>query len=130
MGGKENGSEVVRAFEACLNDPQWQANPGPKDPYGFHHPVDYRVWLQEAGLIPDAVDLVEKDMIHASADALVGYLRTAWLPYTERVSEDRRQSFTEEVVTVYLRDSPVDHLGRAHVRMVRLQVLAHKARFS
>lgn len=126
MGGKGNGEEVAGAFDACLTDPAWQASGSFESPYGFYHPDEYRNWLIEAGTVPDAVDLLEKDMVHASRSAFTGWLRTAWLPYCERVAADRRGALLEAVTDRYLADYPCDAEGKVHVRMMRLQVLAHK----
>jgi trans-aconitate methyltransferase len=122
MGGKGNGADVIRAFDACLGE----ANRPSAIPYGFHDAREYRVWLQEAGLTPDFVELIGKDMVHASREAFAGWLRTAWLPYTARVPEERRDDLLESVTGCYLHDIPPDSDGRVHVRMIRLQVLAHK----
>jgi trans-aconitate methyltransferase len=126
MGGKGNGADVVRAFDVCLAEAKWQAAQPSAIPYGFHDAADYCIWLQEAGLQPDSVELIEKDMIHASREAFTGWLRTAWLPYTTRVPDDRRNDLLESVTDCYIRDIPPDGEGRVHVRMIRLQVLAHK----
>jgi trans-aconitate methyltransferase len=127
MGGKGNGSRVISAFDYCLRQPTWQADLKDFDfPYGFYHPVEYRKWLLSAGLHPDAVELIEKDMIHSSREAFTGWLRTSWLPYCERVAGPRREDFLEAVTDRYLDQHPCDATGQVHVSMMRLQVLAHK----
>jgi trans-aconitate 2-methyltransferase len=104
MGGKGNGNEVVAALEDCLADAKWQAEWRPREShYGFHGPEEYRQWLQAAGLEADSVELIEKDMVHES-----------------------REEFPEAVTRRYLSEYPLDPRGQVHVRMIRLQVLAHK----
>ena len=131
MGGKGNGSDVIRALDRCLADPKWRGSPhSPNIPYGFHDCAEYRVWLVESGLIPDSVELIEKDMIHPTREAFTGWLRTAWLPYGERVPIELRDGFLEAATDEYLRLHPRDPQGQVHVKMMRLQVLAHKASLS
>ncbi|MBS1852975.1 MAG: methyltransferase domain-containing protein [Acidobacteria bacterium] len=127
MGGEGNGVDVVRAFEIRTSSPKWcGVAKAPADPYGFWGVAPYRAWLQEAGLVADAVELIEKDMLHAGRAAFTGWLRTAWHPYVSAVPEPRQEEFLEEVTNEYLRTHPPDAAGVIHVRMVRLQVLAHK----
>ena len=126
MGGKGNGADVIRALDGCLRDARWQGTPPAEIPYGFHHPGDYRAWLETAGLMPDSVDLIEKDMVHPDLASFLGWLRTAWLPYTTRVPADLRDQFLQAVTESYAATNPPDAEGQVHVGMVRLQVLAHK----
>lgn len=127
MGGKGNGAGVIRAFDDCIREFPWKLSPKNFEfPYGFHAPEEYREWMKESGLAPDSVELIEKDMVHQSRDVFKGWLRTAWLPYVERVSAETRGEFLEAVTTRYLEKNPADQQGQVHVQMIRLQVLAHK----
>jgi hypothetical protein len=82
--------------------------------------------LHEAGLVADAVELIEKDMVHADREAFTGWLRTAWHPYVFAVPADRQPEFQEDATDEYFRHHPPDANRAVHVRMMRLQVLAHK----
>lgn len=124
MGGKGNGDEVTAAVNECLA--KWQVGEPSEIPFGFYDDIQYRRWLKEAGLRADSVELIEKDMVHANADAFTGWLRTAWQPYTTRVPEDRRGPFLNAVTERYLATHPTDTQGRVHVDMTRLQVVARK----
>jgi len=126
MGGKGNGADVTRALDKCLSDAKWGARPASEIPYGFYDVDQYHVWLQDAGLRPDSVELIEKDMVHPDVAAFTGWLRTAWLPYTTRVQADRRDQFLQETTDCYLAAHPADAQGEVHVRMMRLQVMARK----
>jgi trans-aconitate 2-methyltransferase len=128
MGGRGNGAEAVRAFDDVCRDPTWQPwYEGFESTYGFHGDDDYRLWLREAGLTADRVELIEKDMVHADREAFLGWLRTAWHPYTSPVPADRRAALIDAVVDRYLDQHPPDAEGRVHVLMIRLQVEAHRA---
>lgn len=128
MGGHGNGTEVIAAVEACAAMPRWApAFHRFESTYGFHGPQDYRIWLAEAGLSPQQVELIAKDMVHPDATAFAGWLRTAWHPYTAPLPEADRDDFIADVTQHYLAEHPADADGQVHVRMVRLQVAATKA---
>lgn len=125
MGGTGNGRDIYAAFDVVAARPAWQPYfTGFAFPYYFHGPEPYERWLIEAGLKPVRVELIPKDMVHEGATGLVAWLRTAWLPYVERVPADRRAAWLDEVVRTYLAAHPLDAEGRAHVAMVRLEVEA------
>ena len=79
------------------------------------------------GLLDVRVELVEKDMQHRGRTGLAGWLRTAWLPYVNRVPAASREIFITEVVDRYVQDYPPDERGVVHVPMVRLEVEAVKS---
>ena len=54
-------------------------------------------------------------------------MRTTWLPYTQRIPEEKRELFIEEISKRYLEHSPADLKGNIHVAMVRIEVEAEKA---
>jgi len=95
-------------------------------PYMFCSPEQYRRWLPGAGLEARRVELIEKDMRQEGEAGLAGWVRTTWLPYTERVPEKERERFIEQLVHRYLERFPEDRGGLVHVRMVRLEVEAVK----
>jgi trans-aconitate methyltransferase len=53
-------------------------------------------------------------------------LRTAWLPYVQRVPADLREEFIAAVAERYTTRHPLDADGKVHVRMVRLEIAAVK----
>ncbi|CAL1239692.1 class I SAM-dependent methyltransferase [Candidatus Methylocalor cossyra] len=128
MGGRGNAAALLAAFEAVAGAAEWQQDflEGFELPFGFHDVDDYRRWLEGAGLRPGRVQRVDKDMVHADRTAFLGWLRTAWHPYSARVAAERRGRFLEAVVDRYLSAYPPDRAGQIHVTMVRLQVEAYK----
>lgn len=127
MGGRGNAAGVQAAVDELAREPEWAplfAGMGPV--YGFHGPEEYRGWLAEAGLAPRRVELAPKDMVHDGPAGLAGWFRTTWLPYTQRVPEERREAYIAAVVARYLAVNPVDSEGRTHVGMVRLEVEAER----
>jgi trans-aconitate 2-methyltransferase len=124
-GGAGNADEVVKLLGELIVQPHWR--PFFRDfrfPYYFHSADDYRRWLPESGLVATRVELIERDMVHAGAAGLAGWVRTTWMPYTQRVPEVGRPAFVESIVAGYLRDHPADDQGHIHVPMVRLEVEA------
>lgn len=128
MGGKGNANELLQVIEEVINQPSWQ--PYFKDfsfPYYFYGKEEYKNWLDESALKIERIELIEKDMQHESCDALLGWIRTAWMPYTNRVAEKQRNEFIDDIMKTYLGYYPADDTGRTHVNMVRLEVAAMKA---
>lgn len=126
-GGAGNGTEVFAAAERLIGSPAWRSSFGGfRFPYYFYSTEHYQRWLPAAGLRPTRLELVERDMVHDGAAGMAGWVRTTWMPYTNRVPETRREAFVEEIVGAYLDEHPVDAAGRVHVRMIRLEVEAVK----
>lgn len=127
MGGLGNASEIIRSADDVMRRPRWRDHfNGFVPTYAFYGPDDYEGWLAEAGFSPVRLELIPKDMTHQGAAGLAGWIRTTWLPYTERVPDVERPTFISEVVARYLEDHPADEAGQTHVGMVRLEVEAVK----
>jgi len=124
-GGLGNADDFFDAVRAEMRTPAWRGffrKMGRH--YFFHSPEKYSTWLPQAGFRADLVRLVEKDTAHPGREGLTAWMRTTWLPYTQRVPEARREEFIHRVVDRYLTMHPPDAAGRAHVRMVRLEIEA------
>ena len=125
MGGRGNASNVVQVLGDMFSREEW--NRYFTDftlPYGFYGPGEYREWLQEAGLTPTRVELVPKDMVHQGREGLAGWIRTTWLPFTQRIPEEMRDQFIDELVNEYVQIHPPDEKGLVHVNAIRLEVEA------
>jgi trans-aconitate 2-methyltransferase len=128
MGGRGNGEEIFQvAFELIRANPWRDFFEGFQFPWGFYGPEDYRPWCAEAGISIARLALVPKDMAQKGAEGLAGWVRTTWMPFTERLPEERREQFISEVVRRYLEGHPLDARGNATVRMVRLEIEATAA---
>jgi trans-aconitate methyltransferase len=66
-------------------------------------------------------------MTHPGKEGLAGWIRTTWMPFTQHVSESKRDNFITHFVETYLERVPLDQSGLPHVRMVRLEVSALKS---
>ncbi len=89
-------------------------------------PIQAGLMAESIELMAESIGLIPKDMTHQNPEALAGWVRTTWLPYTQRVPEGQRQAFVDELMARYLGAHPPDGEGRTHVRMVRLEVRGHK----
>ena len=96
-------------------------------PYFFYRPADYEKWLPKFGFKIQQLRLAPKDATYRGADGFAAWLRTTWIPYVQRVPEGEREEFIAAVTQRYVARHPVDHEGKAHVRMVRLEIEAEKA---
>jgi trans-aconitate 2-methyltransferase len=125
MGGKGNAHDILEVLDDMLREAPWRKFFSDfKFPYGFYAPEEYEVWLREAKLKPERVELLPKDMRLQGKEGLAGWIRTTWLPYTERLPAELKDRFIEEIVNAYLEEHHVDGAGAVHVRMVRLEVEA------
>lgn len=126
-GGQGNAEQILGAvFEVAKRD-RWRPYFTPLiNPYFFRSPEEYRPWLAVAGLQVERLELVPKDMTHPGKTGLAGWLRTTWMPFTERVPVAKREQFITDVVDTYVTQFPLDAQGQVHVPMVRLEVIARK----
>lgn len=115
---------LALANHRCLTGP-WKAYFKEfATPYGFYGPGEYAGWLQQAGLTANRVELIPKDMVHRSKNDLAAWVRTTWLPYTQRIPAAMQDKYIEEIVDEYLGIRPPDQDGYIHMHMYRLEVEA------
>jgi len=125
MGGRGNGAEIMEVAARLLESSTWSRwFVGFQPPWGFYGPEEYSKWCAEAGLEAARIELLPRRMLQKGADGLASWLRTTWMPYTERLPEERREAFIREVVDRYMRVHPPDAEGSVAVSMVRLEVEA------
>jgi trans-aconitate methyltransferase len=123
MGGKGNAAGIVAAVNRLAERHPWrQWLSGMSFPYTFASPDEYTLWLSAAGLLPRRVELLLKRMSHRGRQGLEGWVRTTWMPYTERVPQEMRELFVAELVDLYLASHPQEAGGNVGVDMVRLEV--------
>lgn len=127
MGGHGNARDILDLADEMIHSEHWKEYFRDfSSPYHFLTHDEYTVLLEGAGLIPVRVELIPKDMVQAGKEGLAGWIRTTWLPYTERVPRSNRDRFISELTELYLEHYPPDSKGLVHVRMVRLEVEARK----
>ena len=127
MGGRGNAESMISILDVIIAEKEWnQYFSGFAFPYGFYDPPSYELWLKEAGLKPIRVELIPKDMSYEDKDGLAGWVRTTWLPYTDRVPVHKRKEFITRIIEKYIEKYPLDSNGNIHVNMVRLEVEAIK----
>jgi trans-aconitate methyltransferase len=125
MGGKGNAKEILAILDALLAaDPWKQYFQDFQCPYGFYDTKDYNTWLAEAGFTAKRVELIPKDMRQQGKEDLAAWIRTTWLPYTDRIPDGLKERFVAEIVESYVKKHPIDAAGIVHVKMVRLEVEA------
>ncbi len=127
FGGRGNGEEIFAVAGEMIRSAAWQGFfKGFAFPWGFYGPEQYAPWCREAGLEPRRIELVPRAMHQQGRTGLASWIRTTWLPYTEKVPAERREEFIAAAVDIYLSRHPLDAEGRAVVEMVRLEVDARK----
>lgn len=127
MGGRGNVPAILEAVETIKQLPQWRTYFRHFSfPYYFYGIEEYQHWLDIADLQPIRIDLIPKLITYESSEALAGWLRTTWFPYTQQVPESMRNGFIWEVVECYLDRYPATADGMIQVQVVRLEVEAQK----
>lgn len=127
MGGRGNAMDMAIILVSMLGRPEWNCYfHGFVLPYHFCGPEEYQEWLQQARLQPVRVELYERDMVQRGREGLIGWVRTTWIPFTQRIPEEKREEFICELVDRYLEKFPLDGEGMAHMRAMRLEVEALK----
>ncbi len=127
MGGRGNAAGVFKALQPVMKADAWRAYfENFSFRYGFHSPEEYGPWLREAGLDPVRLELIPRDMAFENREEFAGWIRTTWMPYTQRVPAETRDAFIRECVERYLAARPPREDGRIHVDMMRLEVEARK----
>jgi len=127
MGGRGDAAGMRATIDRVKDTAPWsQYFIGFEFPYTFPGVDEYRVMLEVAGFTVKRLELVAKDMTHDGLEGLASWIRTTWLPYTQRLPVDLRESFIEAVCSSYLDQVPLSVDGKAHVAMVLLEVEAEK----
>ncbi|AMK78757.1 MULTISPECIES: methyltransferase domain-containing protein [Methylomonas] len=128
MGGQGDAAGMRAAIDQVKDSAPWSRYfIGFEFPYTFSGVDEYRVMLDAAGFNVKRLELVAKDMSHDGRTGLASWIRTTWLPYTQRIPEDLRESFIDAVCSSYLDQVPLCEDGKAHVAMVLLEVEAEKS---
>ncbi|MDD5227501.1 MAG: methyltransferase domain-containing protein [Methylococcales bacterium] len=129
MGGQGDAEGIISIMNEVRSSDKWVHHFTEfKFPFTFMEVEDYQVLLKEAGFSTIRVELLPKDMTHDGKSGLAGWIRTTWLPYTQRIPKEQQEEFIEEVVTKYLDKVPLSSDGKAHVAMVMIEVEAEKLR--
>jgi trans-aconitate methyltransferase len=129
-GGKGNAHDVFLALRPEMRLKRWRDffRKMPM-PYFFYSPADYEKWLPKFGFKIQQVQLAPKDATYDGQAGFATWLRATWLPFTQRVPENLREEFIAVVTARYVARHPPDAEGKIHVRMVRLEIEAVKAKF-
>lgn len=127
MGGRGNAREILDLACSFIHSGRWRRYFSDfRSPYTFLSAEEYQVLLRDAGFLAIRVELIPKDMTQEGCDGLCGWIRTTWLPYTERIPEHRRDRFISDLAESYLEKYHPGSEGLIHVGMVRLEVEAQK----
>lgn len=127
MAGKGNAAEAFLAFAYLVQDPPWdQFFAGSRTPWAFFGPGQYREWILESGLDPVRVELLRRDMAHATRESFAGWIRTTWLPHLKRIPGSLQPAFIDALYEMCCKLSPPNADGVIRISMVRLEVEAKK----
>ena len=127
MAGKGNAKDILNIIQELADMEPWTKYFYKMAfPYGFYDTEEYRAFLQQAGLEAERVELFPKDMKFDGVEGLSGWVRTTWLPFTDRLPAEFKAKFVQEIVDRYLKEHPADDEGTVHVGMIRIEAEAYK----
>lgn len=127
MGAKGNVPEAFFSVEKVVSDPEWSGYfEGMGFPYFFFNEDEYTSLVLQSGFGDYKIYIEEKNMRHKGKEALKGWIRTTWLPYTQKVPEEQREKFIEEAFNVFAENFPADKNEIFHASAKRLIVEAIK----
>ena len=127
MGGKGNAAGIVEVLSELLTEKKWNSYFNRFSfPFYFPEICEYEALLIDCGFNLDRIELIPKKKDHTGIDSLKGWLRTTWLPYTQRVPKEEREEFIDIVSKKYIEKYPANSEGIINVQMVRLEVEAEK----
>jgi trans-aconitate 2-methyltransferase len=127
MGGKGNLDEMLKIISSTLKNEKWKNYFEKFDfPFYFFSDSQYKEFLNNFNFVIDKVELIPRTMTYEDTNGLAGWIRTTWHPYLNRIPQNLRTDFIDDIVNNYIQAYPLDENGRANVKMVRLQVQAHK----
>jgi len=125
--GAGNMAQLAETAAEVSARPAWaEAFAGFRFPWFMPAVAVYRPLVDAAGLEVTRLDLVQKDVAHDGVAGLAGWVRTTWMPYTDRLPAERRSAWIEEVVAAYAERMPPDEQGRLHVPSYRLELEARR----
>ncbi len=125
LPGAGNMAALRVAAEDVNLRPAWrEAFAGFRFPWMMPPLEEYAPLVEAAGLEIVRLDLVARDVAHEGHAALAGWVRTTWMPYTDRLPPERRAAWIDEVVAVFAERVPPDADGRLHVPSFRVELEA------
>jgi trans-aconitate 2-methyltransferase len=125
FGGKGNAETISDVANKLITNSRWEGYfKNFTYPWFFYSVEEYRGFVERAGLSSQRIQLVPKDMVHNGKGALSGWVRSVFIPYTERLPEVLREDFIGEIANAYVERCPPDENGGILLKMVRLEVEA------
>ncbi len=127
LGGKGNATEILKTLDYILENDKWSSYF--RDfifPYGFYGPEEYGKWLKDAGFSIKRLELISKDMALQGERGLFAWIASTWHPYIQRVPQELKEDFINELVTLFVKNYPPDDKGYVHVQMKRLEIEAYR----
>lgn len=72
------------------------------------------------------MQLTPAQMIQEGKEGLKGFVRSTWVPLTNRISEDLLPDFVEKLAQTYIESYPLDSAGLVHIPFKKMEVDATK----
>jgi trans-aconitate 2-methyltransferase len=121
--GRRTSDDLTTSGRDVIRSNKWKRYfRGFSYPYGTYGPEEYHTWLSMAGLEELKVEMKIEEMILPGRSGLEGFIRTTWLPITERVTEEIRPQLIREISERYLENHPLqDNLARVNMSVILVE---------
>ncbi|MDW5551916.1 class I SAM-dependent methyltransferase [Methanosarcina sp.] len=127
LGGRGNAEEILKVLDYMLESEKWSSYFGDfVFPYGFYGPDEYGKWLKDAGFSIKRLELIAKDMALQEESGLFASIASTWHPYIQRVPQELKENFINELVALFVKNYPPDDKGYIHIQMKRLEIEAYR----
>jgi trans-aconitate methyltransferase len=127
MSGRGTASIVFEAIAELAELPAWRDSlKSSSCPWYFFGPEEYEAWLTAIGFLSLRIELVLRPMRQTDLSSLEGWLRTAWMPYTNRVPDENRVRFVRDLARRIADRCVTAEDGALLLPMVNLEVEAEK----
>jgi len=126
FGGKGMENVILEMSEPVMAAPRWSPYfSGFLFPWFFYDAEEYKPWVEKAGLTLRRVELKSYEGVFTE-QKLKGWVRSTWVPYTQRLPPSLREAFVSEVVGRCARKHAPDRHGVIRLVFKRLEVEAEK----
>ncbi len=103
FGGKGNAADVFEVVGDRILEDEWiRYFKNFTFQYAFYEPETYTDWLNQVGFKTIRIELIPKDMIQSGRECVGSWIASTWLPYIERIPEEFRHDFINEIVNRYI----------------------------
>ncbi|HOK39420.1 MAG TPA: methyltransferase domain-containing protein [bacterium] len=122
FGGRGNAEQVIKIINKIIKIKKWKSYfTNFKFPWFFPSDNYWQTILLKNNFKINRIELVPKLMSFNNENEFIGWLKTTWMPYIERIPEKLQNFFISEITNKFLKEN----IG-LDIKMMRLEIYAEK----